>query len=143
MKIQSKSIHKISPADEIFVASIENFTMQLVEFNHVAHLKLAYCYLVKNGLKNGIKKMSQTLKSFLAAKGVDGDKFHVTLTHVWVNLVWQAMLNNPGNESTEIFLSHSPMLLNKDIVFNYYSHDLLFSEQARNTYVYPDLSAFT
>ena len=126
--------------DELFVSAIENNHLQLAEFNHLAHVKLAYCYLAKADLENSIKKMTQTLKSYLLANGVDGNKFHVTLTHAWIRAVWYFMRKGEVTQSADEFVQTYPALLNKDILLSHYSHTLLFSEQARGKFVYPDIS---
>jgi len=140
MKIQSKTAHRISPIDKLLMASIENGTMQLAEFNHSTHLKLVYCYLAELGLAKSFKKMSQTLKFFLSAKGVDGNKFHKTLTHAWIQTVWHHMQHNDNTNSADEFLNNNQFLLNKDLMLSHYSHELLFSDKARKQFIPPDLN---
>ncbi len=140
MKIQSKIACNLSRNDELFVAAIENNNFHLAEFNHAAHVKLAYCYLAQAGLENSIKKMSQTLKSYLLANGVDGNKFHVTITHAWIRAVWYFMKKSEQTHSADEFIKTYPALLNKDILLSHYSHNLLFSDRARSQFVYPDIS---
>ena len=132
--------HQINATDQMMVASIEDYRFNLVEFNHAVHIKLAYCYLVKNGPKTSILNMQNTLKGFLHANGVDRNKFHVTLTHAWLKAVWHFMQNCPAMKSSDEFIQNNPALLNKDLLLSHYSHELLFSDKARKKYVDPDLN---
>jgi len=142
IKSHQNTTHRIDHADQLLVDAIENHVMQLSEFTHQNHVKLAYCYLVQFGLSASSKIITRSLKSFLKAKGVDANKFHVTLTEAWLKAVWYFMQLSPACQSSESFLENSPMLLNKDLLLSHYSHELLFSECARKHYVEPDLSAF-
>ncbi len=126
--------------DELMVAAIENHVMQLPEFTHQSHVKLAYCYLSSYGFESGGKRMQNTLRNFLKAHGVSSDKFHMTLTHGWLIAIWHFMQNSPIANSADEFLAHNPVLLNKDILLSHYSHDLLFSERARKQFIEPDLN---
>ncbi len=138
----NKVAHQICETDRILVASIENCQLQLAEFNHETHLKLAYFYLVQQNMNQAIYSMSKTLKSFLKANGVDSQKFHATLTHAWLLAVKNFMQHSPPMRSSEEFIKHNPALLNKDLLAYHYSQDLLFSSKARKRYVHPDINPF-
>ena len=136
------SLHKLSAVDGITLQSIENKHMQLLEFNHAMHLRLAYCYLVKFGPQNAAKHMKKTLISFLSFHGVDPAKYHETITQGWLKAVWHFMQQSHPTPSSEAFLKTNPVLLNKEILLSHYSEDLLFSAQARCQYLAPDLNPF-
>ncbi len=135
-----KVAHQISAIDRMMIDGIENYQFQLVEFTHAVHLKLAYCYLAQKGLSRSIETMQNTLKGFLHANGVDRNKFHVTLTHAWLRVVWHFMQDSPVMSSADEFVKHNPALLHKDLLSSHYSHELLFSDRARKQFVEPDLN---
>ncbi len=138
----SKLNHQVSHGDQVLVDAIECYRLKLAEFNHATHIKLAYCYLVSLGPADGQVKMQDTLVKFLNFNGVDRKKFHVTLTQAWLIAVWHFMQKSPTMASADDFVKANPGLLNKDLLASHYSHDLLFSERARNKFVNPDLSPF-
>jgi len=134
--------HQLSAIDEITLQSIENKYLQLAEFNHAMHLRLAYCYLIKWGVKNAGKQMKKTLISFLSFHGVDSSKYHETITQGWLKAVWHFMQQSHPLPSSEAFLKENPVLMNKEILLSHYSEERLFSEQARVQYLAPDLNPF-
>lgn len=142
IKTRTVVIHQISAVDQMMVKSLENYHFQLAEFNHAVHLKLAYCYLVQTGIRQSLVSMENTLKGFLHANGVDKNKFHVTLTGAWLKAVWYFMQNSPEINSADEFIKLHPALLNKDLLLSHYSHELLYSDQARKKFVQPDLNPF-
>ena len=136
----NKSHHFISHRDQFLIDAIENHVLQLTDFNHETHVKLAYCYLTQLGLKNSVMKMSNSLKGFLKAKGVASNKFHATLTEAWLKAVWHFMQQSNSMQSADEFIQANPVLLNKNILLSHYSQGVLFSEQARIRFVEPDLN---
>lgn len=122
--------------------AIENHVMQLPEFTHAVHVKLAYCYLTQMSFEDSVKMMSRTLVGFLKKHGVDRKKFHVTLTTGWLKAVAHFMYQSPATTSADDFIKLNPVLLNKQILLSHYSHELLFSELARVRYIEPDLNPF-
>ena len=124
------------------MAAIEQHQLQLAEFNHQAHLSMAYVYLTRGGFDQAFNNMSETLQKFLKANGVDSGKFHLTLTWAWLKAVWHFMRQSDPMASAREFLEANPVLLNKDILLSHYSHERLFSDRARRRLVYPDLNPF-
>ena len=138
----SHTKHRISPQDELLVAAIEQHQLQLAEFNHQAHLSMAYVYLARGGFDQAFNIMSDTLQKYLKANGVDAGKFHLTLTWAWLKAVWHFMCQSEPMSSASAFLAANPVLLNKDILLSHYSHERLFSDRARRRLVHPDLNPF-
>lgn len=139
---ENQRSHQLSEQDLILLAAIENRHLQLAEFSHAVHIKLAYVYLAQAGFKGASQLMPAALRGFLRHHGVDPKKFHVTLTEGWLRAIWHFMQQSPGSESADAFLAQNPVLLNKEILLSHYSHERLFSEQARQCYLAPDLNPF-
>jgi len=76
--------HTTSEDDRDFRTSFEACAVTPAAFNHEAHLRLAYIYLVEHGLPGAQEHMRQALLSFIKANGVPASKFHETLTCAWV-----------------------------------------------------------
>ena len=132
----------LAASDVLLLEAIENRQLQLAEFSHEVHIKLAYVYLAQAGLKGACQRMPKTLGGFLQHHGVDPNKFHATLTEGWLRAIWHFMQQSPGTESADDFLRQNPVLLNQEILLSHYSHERLFSDRARKRYVEPDLNPF-
>ena len=132
--------HAASQSDQDFRAAFESFAVAPAQFNHEAHLRLAYVYLVENDLASAQRKMRGALLSFLAAHGVPSEKFHETLTRAWVLAVRHFMSRSPSHCFSE-FAAKSRPLLNSEVMLTHYSASVLFSPGARAAYVEPDLEA--
>src|SRR4029077_10884435 len=81
--------------------------------------------------------MCDTLRRFAAAAGKP-EKYHETITLFWVRLLSRAHGVAYG-KSLEELVHANPQLLEKDFPLAYYSPQRLFSEQARASWVEPDL----
>jgi hypothetical protein len=129
-----------SQSDRDFRAAFESCTVAPAEFNHEAHLRLAYVYLVENDLASAQRKMRGALLSFLAAHGIPPEKFHETLTRAWVLAVRHFMSRSPSLCFSD-FAAKSQPLLDSKVMLTHYSASVLFSPSARATYIEPDLEA--
>ncbi|MEM1433850.1 MAG: hypothetical protein AAGG11_07350 [Pseudomonadota bacterium] len=128
----------LSSADRTFVADIEACEFPIADFDHQAHLRLAYIYLTSGNPIAATRQMEASLRTLLSFNGVDAGKFHVTLTRAWIFAVYHFMQRVPDCASSADFVASAPQLLNTQIMETHFSPELLFSETARNTTVYPD-----
>ena len=83
--------------------------------------------------------MRETLLRFLARHGVDGSKYHDTLTRAWILAVRHFMARTPDAASADAFIDANPVLLDSKIMLTHYSTELPFSDDARRQFVEPDL----
>lgn len=132
--------HTVSEADVAFQRAFEAGAVQPREFDHRAHLRLAYVYLVRGGLADAERAMRQSLLAFLDLHRIPPAKFHETLTRAWVMAVWHFM-NRRGSASFDEFAAHSRPLLDSKVMLVHYSAETLFSAGARSAFVQPDLAA--
>ncbi|WP_223789129.1 hypothetical protein [Marinicella meishanensis] len=141
-RTENHRTHCLVAQDLMLLAAVENRQLQLAEFNHAVHIKVAYGYLVQVGLAGACQQMPATLRGFLQHHGVDPKKFHATMTEGWLRAIWHFMQHGPASESADEFLQQNPVLLNREILLSHYSHERLFSDRARQRYVEPDLNPF-
>jgi hypothetical protein len=132
--------HAASQSDRDFRAAFESCAVAPARFNHEAHLRLAYVYLVEGDLASAHEKMRGALLAFLNAYNIPPEKFHETLTQAWVLAVWHFMSRSPSHSFAE-FADKSQPLLDSRVMFTHYSETALFSPSARAAYVAPDLEA--
>ena len=111
---------------------------EIKDFHHVSHLHVAWVYLAESSsVLQAASKMCRTLRRFAAAAGKP-DKYHETITLFWVNLLSHIYAVHRG-EPLEDVVHANPQLLEKNFPLTYYSGERLFSDEARISWVEPDL----
>ena len=134
--------HQLSAQDSKFRTAFEACSVAPSEFNHEAHVRLAYIYLVEGDTDSAVRKMRESLLAFLQHNGIPPGKFHETLTRAWVLAVRHFMDisgNKSGSVSAADFIARNPELLDSKIMLTHYSASVLFSADARESFVEPDL----
>ena len=125
--------------DEEFVRAFEGGHVTPEAFDHRAHVRVAWVYLHEAGsLDAALPRMRDAILRFAAAAGAS-QKYHETITVVWMRLV-DGVRQRVGArlEMTDV-LRDFPALADKDLPLQYYSRDRLFSDEARRAWVAPDL----
>ncbi|HEU5181509.1 MAG TPA: hypothetical protein VFW45_12010 [Candidatus Polarisedimenticolia bacterium] len=131
--------HQLSEDDRSFRESFETARLEPAAFRHREHLRLAYAYLVENDPEAAVEKMREALLAFLRIHGIDPSKYHETMTRAWILAVRHFMEITPPCASADAFIDANPRMLDPKIMLTHYSADLLFSPQARERFVEPDL----
>jgi len=132
--------HIASVDDQEFQRAVESCEFPVSEFDHRAHLRLAYIYLVDQDVETAIQCMRATLLRLLQHVGVDPSaKFHETLTKAWVLAVRHFMVRTNTSESADQFINANPEMLDSKIMMTHYSAEVLFSNEARRAFVEPNL----
>ena len=131
--------HIASKADQIFRREFEACHIPPTEFSHRAHLRLAYVYLSLHDIDTAHQLMRSALSAFIKHNGIDAVKYHETITRAWIMAVRHFMENTPSCESYEAFIEANPRMLDSKIMMTHYSSDVLFTDEARTTFVEPDL----
>ena len=107
-------------------------------FHHASHLHVAWVYLAESSsVQQAADKMRQTLRRFAAAAGKP-EKYHETITLFWVHLLAGAQAVSRA-ERLEDIVHGNPQLLEKNFLLAYYSTERLFSDEARASWMEPDL----
>lgn len=131
----------ISEKDREFITQVEACEFPIPEFNHKAHIRLAYAYLVENNTKASIQLMKNTLIGLLEFAGIEpSQKYHETITKAWVLAVHHFMSKTSNSESADEFINKNPELLDSKIMLTHYSAEVLFSQEARESFIEPNLS---
>ena len=131
--------HQLSKADSEFKDEFETCALSPSGFNHRAHIRLAYVYLVENDDDMACQLMRDSLLRFLNHNSVNISKFHETMTRAWILAVRHFMEKDSGADSANTFIENNPKMLDKNIMMTHYSAELLFSDKAREQFVTPDL----
>lgn len=132
--------HTISEGDRLFQRSFEALDVAPSDFDHAAHVRLAYIYLCQHAPDAATDHMKRALLAFVDYVGVGRSKFHETITQAWILAVRHFMDRAPYATSADAFIAANPRLLDTRIMFTHYSAERLFSQEARGAYVPPDLA---
>ena len=125
--------------DQAFLARFDRAEIQKSEWDHRAHLRVAYVQLARASFAEAVQRMREGIPRLNRAQGVpntDSSGYHETLTVLWAGLVAERM----GGESRdfEAFIAEHPELLRKELALEHYSRETLLSVRARREFVPPD-----
>lgn len=132
--------HATERVERIF-AEFKSATVDPAEFDHEAHVLVAWRYLQDDDLLPAIQKYSEALRALTVKLGVAG-KYHETITWFYMIAVSERIGGErnadwPGFKAVnEDLFARKPSLIQK-----YYSNAQLMSENARHVFVLPDLAA--
>lgn len=124
--------------DEQFARAFERGEIAPAEFDHRAHVRVAWVY-VREGpsLDAATTRMRDGIRRFAAAAQAS-QKYHETITVLWMRLLADAASHLAAPcELVELFAQY-PELADKDLPLKYYSRERLFSEDARTRWVPPE-----
>lgn len=88
-----------------------------------------------NSFEHALARMKAGIMRFNSAKNSIG--YHETITVAFAQLI---NLKRQSGESWSVFAERNPELFDKNILNQFYSRELLFSEKARQTFIEPDLT---
>jgi hypothetical protein len=109
----------------------------LAEFPHADHVRLTIVYLARHGRDATLRRMMDGLQRFAAQKGKP-EKFHVTMTRAWVEVIELARRAHPDAADARALVAACPELLDSNLLDRFYSPDCLRSDTARLAWVAPD-----
>ena len=132
-------MNRLSGSDRRFQEDFELGRMTPAQFDHRAHVRLAYVFLAERDAEAATGSMKEALLKFLAHHGIDPAKYHETMTRAWILAVQHFMQRSGGSASADEFIDNNPRLLDARIMMTHYSAGLLFSPEARARFVQPDL----
>lgn len=131
--------HTMSHGDARFRDDFEAGRVPPTDFNHRAHLRLAYVYLCEHDLDIAYIRMRDGIQRFLSENDLDESKYHETITRAWMMAVKHFMTNSSQSRSFEDFVQQHEIMLDPKIMLTHYSRETLFSPQARAAFVEPDI----
>jgi hypothetical protein len=126
--------------DDAFAAAFEACTLPKEAFHHRDHIRLAWICLREDDFDAAAARIERSIRRFAAHLGA-GEKYHQTITIVWLRLVEAAMRKSSraGAGTFEEFFEQNPELLDQKLPFQFYSRERLLSDAARSAWMEPDL----
>jgi hypothetical protein len=125
--------------DDVFVAEFERCRLPSDQFRHADHIRLAWIYVRSYEYDAAEARMRQSIQRFALHLGAE-HKYHETITILWMRLANIAARLTPRIDTFPDFVRTHAWLLNKEIIFEFYSPELLKSDDARRAWVEPDLN---
>lgn len=122
--------------DNEFIFQFENCTLPKTDFHHREHVRIVWLYLSRYPLDEAMEKTIQGIIRYATSLGA-AHIYHETMTRAWVLVVKSAM--NQSFNTFDEFIQSNPHLLDKNLLSEYYSSTLLNSDEARKTWLDPDL----
>lgn len=110
-------------------------------FGHREHIHLAWLLVRRYGVERAAGQMGEGIRRVAEAAG-QPQKFHVTMTRAWVELVGHHVDEEPGEADFESFAVRNPALFDKFLLGRFYRHETLASPGARAGWTAPDLAPF-
>ena len=129
-------------SDTDFIEQFKNGSLNPEIFNHEAHLRLAWLYIDKFGLKQAEQNIQKQLQNFVEIVGAR-DKYHTTLTIVAIRIVNHFIQRSGSNNFTD-FIIEFPQLKTefKALIDAHYSFNIFDFKKAKVEYLKPDLLPF-
>ena len=121
------------------VAGFESCTTPGDAFTHGQHLAVAVWYTTQYGEAEALERLRAGLFRFLAQYGVEAQKYNETTTQFWLKQVQNVLKDSPQSSMAERVNSVIRAYPRSRLIFDYFSEELLKSEDARSHWVEPDL----
>ncbi|HXD32860.1 MAG TPA: hypothetical protein VN643_17180 [Pyrinomonadaceae bacterium] len=124
---------------EAIVRGFEECTTAATDFPHRSHLVLATWYLGDGDRSYALDRMRASILNFLEHYGITG-KYNETITLFWIIMV-ERVLGQLPRDGTLLEQTNAVVetLNDSRLMFEYYSRELLWTEQAMREWVDPDL----
>jgi hypothetical protein len=133
--------------DADFLQAFEECTLPYEEWDHRAHLKVAFLYLRELPLQAATETVRAGIKRFNAAKDVPESPlmgYNETTTVAFLHIVAATMAaygaHSPADTADE-FCDHHPQLMSRQILRLFYSPARRTHPDAKTTFIEPDLTS--
>ncbi|MFB2877538.1 hypothetical protein [Floridanema aerugineum] len=127
---------------ENLIRAFEDCTLPRSEWTHPAHLTVALWYLTHYSETEATNCIRNHIQRYNSTKGIKTTKdsgYHETITLFWICIISQYLATKSNEEVLDLTNGIIENYANKNLPFEYYSHDLLMSWSARTNWVEPDL----
>jgi len=119
------------------VAGFERGEVDPQAFNHEAHVYVAWLYLEQFPLPAALDRFDAALRRLTVKLGVPG-KYHATITGFYLLLISERRDADPGADWPTFRRQNVDLIEDRDLLGRCYSHQLLASDCARQSFVLPD-----
>ena len=125
--------------DEQFARAFERGEIAPADFDHRAHVRVAWVYLREGpSFEAATDRMRVAIQRFAAAANA-AQKYHETITVLWMRVLADAAGRVTLPCELEALVERCPELADKNLPLKYYSRERLFSDAARTAWIPPDI----
>jgi hypothetical protein len=130
--------------DDDFIAAFEAQAISRDDWTHEAHVRMGWIYVTQEAeLDAAIHKARTGIQKLNGANGVEAHLYHETVTWAFINIIHAKVRANGSDikKGWEHFRDSHPELFDKEqpILMQYYDKDTLESEEARTSFVDPNV----
>lgn len=139
IKLNSQTISAIELAK-----NFKNGTLDLELWDHYGRLRIVFISLINNGYDETINPngwLCKNWKKYKTSIG-HGHLWHYTLTKFWVNILNDLLKIKKYDNFNDLY-KQNPKIQNGKLFQEYYSSEVLFSNEARSNWVKPNLKSFS
>lgn len=131
-----------SLTDAEFELQFFNCTLNESLFNHEAHIRLAWIHITKYGVDRAVSNIEKQLVKYVASLGAQ-DKYNKTVTIAAIKAVYHFIQKSKSNNFKD-FIEEFPRLKTnfKDLLSQHYSINIFNSENAKSSFLEPNLLPF-
>jgi hypothetical protein len=131
-----------SLTDSQFENQFATAVLDPTAFTHEAHLRLAWVHLSKYGLEKAIENITAQLKNYTEVVGAAA-KYNETVTIAAVYAVNHFMILSRHTDFPNFIDENSQLKTNfRDLINTHYRTDIFKSEQAKASFLKPELLPF-
>ncbi|MFC7773860.1 hypothetical protein [Flavobacterium sp. GCM10027622] len=128
--------------DAEFIQQLSDCTLPAALFSHEAHLRLAWIQLQHNHVEQAIDIIRVQIQNYAASLGAK-DKYHETITVASVKAVAFFIQKTQSTTFLELVTQNQSLKTHfKSLLATHYSTDIFQSEEAKKTFLKPDLDPF-
>ena len=126
-------------SDKEFARAFERGEIAPADFDHRAHVRVAWVYLQEApSLEAATARMREAIRRFAASANA-AQKYHETITVLWMRVLAEVSARVTGPCELEALLEQHPELADKNLPLRYYTRERLFSDEARQRWLTPNL----
>ncbi len=128
---------------ESFIRAFEDCSLPRVEWTHAKHLIMALWYIRRHGRDEATPMISDGIRRFNAHNG-NHKGYHETITLAWIALI-DRFIRSKDDDNTVASLAAALLQEcgERDYLLRFFSRERLFSDEARQTWVRPDIAPIT
>ena len=129
--------------DEEFLRAFQDQSLPLEQWNHRAHLKVAYLHLLQHPFEEALVKIRTGIRAFNVAHRIEDTPtggYHETMTCAWLQLVHSTLVQFGPAEDADTFFNAQSQLAGKRVLLFFYSRERIMSAEAKREFVPPDLA---
>lgn len=130
-------------SDDEFLRQFQDQSLPHDQWNHRAHLKVAYLHLIRFPFDEALHRMRTGIRAYNAVHGIADTPtggYHETMTQAWLQIVHTTLRQYGPAASADDFLDAQPQLTQKRILRLFYSSGRMMSPEAKATFILPDLA---